>query len=376
MKKLFLQQNKEKGITLIVLVVTIIVLLILAGVTITALIGENGILNRAADAKTQSDISQTKEQIKLELTTMTTEKDINSAGKYSKADMITAVKKVTGNDVVEYATTVKSKKGNDVDINDLWEGAIDYVAPDTATTILASKLEGKNVGDVVEWRPTGIVTQESVKSFETVNGHGDQTIYRQNTTWSILSRTDTEVTLVSSTTLGTASNGMGMFSLRGATGWLNAEDELNRICKALYGTRSLTAEDINIACGYRQSLKEVSTTSEIYFPQVGGTAYEGINNVGKGIYTKPPEISQFNYIIAVQPGAEARKVRAFFGYSRSAWLATPCVRVTSDGATFQGHFVSSDVYYTSNTYLFKGDGLSPEQSYESARSSSSDYTHN
>ena len=36
--------QKEKGITLIALVVTIIVLLILAGVTIAALSGDNGIL--------------------------------------------------------------------------------------------------------------------------------------------------------------------------------------------------------------------------------------------------------------------------------------------------------------------------------------------
>ena len=36
--------TKEKGITLIALIVTIIVLLILAGVTIISLTGENGIL--------------------------------------------------------------------------------------------------------------------------------------------------------------------------------------------------------------------------------------------------------------------------------------------------------------------------------------------
>ena len=40
-------KNNEKGITLVALVITIIVLLILAGVTILALSGDNGILNRA-----------------------------------------------------------------------------------------------------------------------------------------------------------------------------------------------------------------------------------------------------------------------------------------------------------------------------------------
>ena len=43
--------KRENGITLIALVITIIVLLILAGVTIITLTGDNGILQKAGDAK-------------------------------------------------------------------------------------------------------------------------------------------------------------------------------------------------------------------------------------------------------------------------------------------------------------------------------------
>ena len=43
--------KKEKGITLVALVVTIVVLLILAGVSITMVLGQNGIVNKAKDAK-------------------------------------------------------------------------------------------------------------------------------------------------------------------------------------------------------------------------------------------------------------------------------------------------------------------------------------
>ena len=46
---------KEKGITLIALVVTIVVLLILAGVTINALFGDTGIIKRAQDAQNKMD---------------------------------------------------------------------------------------------------------------------------------------------------------------------------------------------------------------------------------------------------------------------------------------------------------------------------------
>lgn len=42
--------KKESGITLVALVVTIIVLLILAGVAISLTIGNNGIFNRAQEA--------------------------------------------------------------------------------------------------------------------------------------------------------------------------------------------------------------------------------------------------------------------------------------------------------------------------------------
>ena len=54
MKKFKKLKNASKGITLIALVITIIVLLILAGVTIATLTGENGILTQANNAKTRN----------------------------------------------------------------------------------------------------------------------------------------------------------------------------------------------------------------------------------------------------------------------------------------------------------------------------------
>ena len=58
--------NTSKGITLIALVITIIVLLILAGVAISMLSGENGILKKAAEAKTKTEQAQTNETEYLE----------------------------------------------------------------------------------------------------------------------------------------------------------------------------------------------------------------------------------------------------------------------------------------------------------------------
>ena len=59
--------NKNKGITLIALVVTIIVLLILAGVTIATLTGDNGILTQASDAKIKTEIAEVKERVQTDI---------------------------------------------------------------------------------------------------------------------------------------------------------------------------------------------------------------------------------------------------------------------------------------------------------------------
>ena len=57
--------KEAKGITLIALVITIIVLLILAGVTIATLTGDNGILGKANDAKTQTEQAKEDENLKI-----------------------------------------------------------------------------------------------------------------------------------------------------------------------------------------------------------------------------------------------------------------------------------------------------------------------
>ena len=59
------QKNKEKGITLIALVVSIILLIILAGVSIAMLVGENGIITQAQRADELTTQAQQKEAIEL-----------------------------------------------------------------------------------------------------------------------------------------------------------------------------------------------------------------------------------------------------------------------------------------------------------------------
>ena len=57
------QKKNDSGITLVALVVSIIVMLVLAGVSLNATVGDNGIITRAQQAKLAQELAQTKEDL-------------------------------------------------------------------------------------------------------------------------------------------------------------------------------------------------------------------------------------------------------------------------------------------------------------------------
>lgn len=67
------KRYNNKGITLIALVITIIVLLILAGVSIGMLTGDNSILTNASKARKENALSSVKEQVLMAINTAYTE---------------------------------------------------------------------------------------------------------------------------------------------------------------------------------------------------------------------------------------------------------------------------------------------------------------
>ena len=62
-----IMKKENRGITLIALVITVIILLILAGVTIATLTGENGILNKSNTAKQETARQAAKEKVQVEV---------------------------------------------------------------------------------------------------------------------------------------------------------------------------------------------------------------------------------------------------------------------------------------------------------------------
>lgn len=78
--------KKQNGITLIALVVTIIVLLILAGVSITMVTGENGIITKARNAKEETRLGEVREIIDLWKAEVTTNEYDTNKGSAKTAD--------------------------------------------------------------------------------------------------------------------------------------------------------------------------------------------------------------------------------------------------------------------------------------------------
>ena len=79
-------KEEERGITLITLIITVIVLLILAGITVSNLTGDNGIIKKAEEARNETEIAQGKEELQ---------------GKYME-NYVNKLEKVTVDEFLEY----------------------------------------------------------------------------------------------------------------------------------------------------------------------------------------------------------------------------------------------------------------------------------
>lgn len=216
----------EKGITLIALVITIIILLILAGITINLTLGEHGILNMAKEAG----------------------KNYQNAADYEKNEIDTL-----------YNNVIKNLENNDTNYSRLVDKA--------------------NVGDYVAYNPIDGVIDQNILSYTSPVGtgmsHGNgcsktsdgvnisegQTFTaNSNIKWRVLStnKTTGEVVLISEEPIQTDEG--REFYMKGAIGYLYAEQELNEICKIYgYGKGADTSKVFNHETGYIEEEKETRT---------------------------------------------------------------------------------------------------------------------
>jgi competence protein ComGC len=99
--------KQEKGITLIALVITIIVLLILAAVSISTLTGENGILIKGSNAKIETEHASVLEQLRMKLY----EKSLDIENKQTEIEYLKAEKIIKEPEVAERGKQASTNDG-------------------------------------------------------------------------------------------------------------------------------------------------------------------------------------------------------------------------------------------------------------------------
>lgn len=246
--------KKEKGITLIALVITIIVLLILAGISITSLTGKNGLLTQAENAKENTRGEEIQEYINLtisenEIANNTGE---NSKSRYKVIQELYKKEKLTDEEVEQLNKSDHITIGN-VDVD--FSGLEDIVT----------------LGDVYN---EDMIGQKITYSSNNVSD------------WIIFGKDSNENILITSATPLASDITVEDTPL----GWLTYEDNLNEKC-SIYGgviqkktvtARSITLEDINNITNYKPPEKETITFGKedniennkvkMYFPSLNASS--------------------------------------------------------------------------------------------------------
>ena len=241
------------------------------------LTGNNGILNRAREAKEKTTNTQQEEQVRLSAIAALTEGKGTIKDAVLKTELKNSISGVTDNDI-----TGNERNGWQVKIGDkayyiepngetgeaFWEEVRDENGNVTEIRKVDGTIKDLKIGDTIGYNALDGATTTEIQSNQTVNGFENQTIKLSDYTgtWRLLGVEKGKLNIISSTIAGvpkvegdSSSNGVytnSYFKLKGRTGYQNAESELNRIC-SLYGTgkyaesaRSITVEDINKITGY------------------------------------------------------------------------------------------------------------------------------
>ena len=112
-----MRKSKNSGITLIALIITIIVLLILAGVSISLVVGENGILSKAISSSEKTNEAKDEEQRQMSIAEAAMNFE-NTEYKDKNGDKATipagfAVSQVEGENVIDDGLVIIDSKGNE-----------------------------------------------------------------------------------------------------------------------------------------------------------------------------------------------------------------------------------------------------------------------
>ncbi len=391
MKKEENRKKKDfaKGITLIALVITIIVLLILAGVTIATLVGENGILSKATEASNKTEEKNAEEEVKIAV--------MGSIG--TNGELENDVLKDNLNKIENISGVPEEITDSSYPLTVTVEGKYSYTINKNGTIGQSITREGIKVGDYVNYtydqKTTGyslLATQSGYTSNQTIN-------QKSGMKWRVLNiHENGTVDLIADI----ASTDQIIY-FQGALGYNNGVYLLNDICKELYSNstlgitaRSVDLEDIEeqmnetgiaardayIYNGVQYGKTKTYTGNYAYYPNLYAkekgsgidTAEVNTNGIGESDngYTSPTTetsrkassltVTQTYYYLDNTPAnyfkdynESSSTVRdILFNTGTTYWLASHDVECYSTRATFGLRYVSID--YFNGSRLFNSDG--------------------
>ena len=236
-----MKRTKQNGITLIALVITIIVLLILAGVSIATLTGENGILTMANEAKTSTEIGEEKEKVELSAVGALAK---DNGGEIKRNYLNDELTSYIGTEGVDYTLSESETAPFVVTYSDSGRSYLIDENGNVSEYVDISK--DVKIGDYVDYEPDN-VDEPYDKFGERYSGYANGDIGQDDSLkWRVLNiNTDGTVDLISDKPTSTT------VYFRGARGYNNGVYLLNDYCKTMYSNsskgavaRSLNIEDI------------------------------------------------------------------------------------------------------------------------------------
>lgn len=102
--------KQEKGVTLVALVITIIVLLILAGVSIAMLTGDNGLLTKAKTSQTKSNVAEAADRANMEMQAIYADLLSGDSAKYLNEEYTAGTGKEVNGTTVKVVTEGETTK--------------------------------------------------------------------------------------------------------------------------------------------------------------------------------------------------------------------------------------------------------------------------
>ena len=290
-----LNLKERNGITLIALVITIIVLLILAGVVITTLTGDNGILGKAKTAKTTNDEEKAKEQIKIAVMG-----SYGKDGELNYDDLTKNLGQIGIKELPKEASYPLEVTLDGVSATIKANGEVNFTTSggytQTGDTITSPDGKTMKVGDYVDYDPTlganaSDLTYSSPSSKTGADSNQDFNVSTYKSAgygWRVLGVKNGKIRLISEEFIGPGTytdSSRTYYNLKGQKGYINGIEELNKI-SAIFGhgkgaekATSITVEDINAITGYNPTTAKYGEgNSYEYGNKVTYTRGEGTQN--------------------------------------------------------------------------------------------------